>query len=123
VGGRPDGPARRAAVASNRTWKSSDPAVRRSTTEAVTVTTQSPHLYERQQRRAAGAPGTDRGAGRPAEPQTRLPWWALALPVTAFAVLLALLGGGSAQASATASGGDLFARLASLLGALLHHVG
>jgi hypothetical protein len=92
-----------------------------SPTEAVTVTTQSPHLYERQARPAA----YDSGAGRTptaARAQTRLPWWAVALPVLAFAALLALLSGGPAQASAADSGGDLFGRTVAALGVLAHHL-
>jgi hypothetical protein len=83
------------------------------------VTTQSPHLYERQSRSAdAGASDTGKAAGA----QTRLPWWAIALPVLAFGTLLALLSGGPAHASAAASGGDLIGRLVAALGALVHHM-
>ncbi|MGY1453104.1 hypothetical protein [Streptomyces sp. SS8] len=49
----------------------------------------------------------------------RLPWWAAALPVVAFAVLLALLGGaGGAEAADAGSRGylaDLLGRLWELL--------
>jgi hypothetical protein len=75
------------------------------------VTTQSPHLYERQVRTGAG----DSAAARTAAAQTRLPWWAVALPVLAFAVLLAVLSGGSAHAS-TESSADVLGRLATMLG-------
>nr|WP_202238436.1 hypothetical protein [Streptomyces sp. SN-593] len=64
----------------------------------------------------------DRGTGRGPAAQTRVPWWAVALPVAAFAVLLALLSGGTAHASTAATGGDLFGRLATVLGALLRHL-
>ena len=86
------------------------------------MTTQSPHLYERQNRPA------DIGAAGPADPgkaagaQTQLPWWAIALPVLAFATLLALLSGGPAHASTAASGGDLFGRMLSALVQLVHRV-
>jgi hypothetical protein len=82
------------------------------------VTTQSPHLYERQARPAAGEPGT----GKAAAAQTRLPWWAVALPVLAFAVLLAVLSGGSAHASGAQSGADLIGRLVTVLGDLMDHL-
>lgn len=83
------------------------------------MTTQSPHLYHQRSRPAdGGAARTGRAAGA----QTRLPWWAIALPVVAFATLLALLGGGPAHASTAASGGDLFARIVSSLAALAHHL-
>lgn len=86
------------------------------------MTTQSPHLYQRQSRSAGAASRAERGTGK-ATAQTRLPWWAVALPVTAFAVLLALLSGGAAQASTTASGGgELFGRLAAVFGTLLQHL-
>jgi hypothetical protein len=79
------------------------------------VTTQSPHLYERQVRTDAGDPRT----GKAAAAQTRLPWWAVALPVLAFAVLLAVLSGGSAHASTAQSGADLIGRLVTVLGDLV----
>lgn len=77
------------------------------------MTTQSPHLYERQPRPGGGAPG-----GKTPMVQTRLPWWAIALPVAAFVTLLALLGSGSADASTAASGTDAFSSFAGLLTAL-----
>jgi hypothetical protein len=86
------------------------------------VTTQSPHLYERQSRTAAAVSRADRTTGRVAAAQTRLPWWAVALPVVAFAVLLALLSGGPADASTAASHGDLLGRLTAAFSALLHHL-
>ncbi|WP_328462568.1 hypothetical protein [Streptomyces sp. NBC_00448] len=85
------------------------------------MTTQSPHLYERQPRSAA-APRADRGPGKASTAQTRVPWWAVALPVVAFAVLLALLSGGTADASTAASHGDLFGRLGAVFSALVHHL-
>ncbi len=107
------------------------------------MTTQSPHLYERRSHPAArtggdasgggtehGSPSAPRGWGSPRRghgerPQTRLPWWAVALPVIAFATLLALLGGGSADASTAASGSGIFSSFAGLLtalGDLLRHL-
>lgn len=82
------------------------------------MTTQSPHRYARQPRPA------DR-AGRPAGGgvQTTLPWWAVALPALAFAALLALIGGGGADASAAAPAGDLLARIVAAVPSLLHHLG
>jgi hypothetical protein len=79
-------------------------------------------VYERQSRSAAAVSRADRATGKAAAAQTRLPWWAVALPVVAFAVLLALLSGGAAHASTAASGGDLFGRLAAVLGGLLSHL-
>ena len=81
------------------------------------MTTQSPHLYSRQ------SPAVD-PAGRPARGsvQTRLPWWAVALPALGFAALLVLLSGGGADASTAAPAGDLFVRLATALPDLLRHV-
>lgn len=81
------------------------------------MTTQSPHLYSRQHNAA------DR-AGRPAPGgvQTRLPWWAVALPVIGFAALLVLLTGGGADASTAQPAGDLLARLAGAVPDLLRQV-
>lgn len=82
------------------------------------MTTQSPHLYTRQ----AGT-GTQTPAARKAEGvQTRLPWWAVALPALAFAALLALISGGSADASAAAPAGDVLSRLLTALPDFLRHV-
>lgn len=83
------------------------------------MTTQSPHLYSRQDpgQRAAGA-SRQQATGA----ETRLPWWALALPALAFAALLGMLSAGSAGASAPAGGTDTLGRLAPVLGALLHHL-
>ncbi|MFF7193898.1 hypothetical protein ACFZAM_09350 [Streptomyces sp. NPDC008079] len=106
------------------------------------MTTQSPHLYSRQSRQArptvesATAAGSA-GAGKPGRGnassgnassgnassanassgnvQTSLPWWAVALPALAFAALLALLSGGTADASTAASSGDLLGHIASSL--------
>ncbi|GLW13277.1 hypothetical protein Stsp01_00200 [Streptomyces sp. NBRC 13847] len=39
-------------------------------------------------------------AARPPRPRPRLPWWALALPVVSFAVLLALVAGSSRAGAA-----------------------
>jgi hypothetical protein len=85
------------------------------------VTTQSPHLYSRQSRPAAT---TDKPAGKRAsgDVQTRLPWWAVALPALAFAALLALLSGGTADASTASSSGDLLGRVAMVLPHFLQHV-
>ncbi|WP_210771451.1 hypothetical protein [Streptomyces albidus (ex Kaewkla and Franco 2022)] len=48
----------------------------------------------------------------PVTGQTRLPWWAAALPVLAFALLLALLlGGGEAAAAEQQAGGEALAAL------------
>jgi hypothetical protein len=81
------------------------------------VTTQSPHLYTRQ-RTAAAHPERQTGV------QTRLPWWAVALPAVAFAALLGLLASGpaSADASGAAHGADTLGRVAVVLGGLLHHL-
>ncbi|MET9217670.1 hypothetical protein ABZX65_02630 [Streptomyces sp. NPDC003300] len=108
------------------------------------MTTQSPHLYSRQSRptvESATAAGSA-GAGKPGRGnassanassgnassgnassgnassgnvQTSLPWWAVALPALAFAALLALLSGGTADASTAASSGDLLGHIASSL--------
>jgi len=81
------------------------------------VTTQSPHLYTREHPARTGAQQQN-------DAQTRLPWWAVALPAVAFAALLALLAGGpaSADSSGAASGADAFGRIAAVLGSLLHHL-
>lgn len=82
------------------------------------MTTQSPHLYTRQAATGAEAP-----AGRGTDGvQTRLPWWAVALPVLAFAALLALISGGSADASTAAPAGDVLSRFATALPDFLRHV-
>lgn len=83
----------------------------------MTTTTQSPRLHR-------GTRDTGPRGGRDAAPQTRLPWWAVALPTLAFAALLTLLTSGSAAADGTAggSGADVVGRLAALLGALARHV-
>lgn len=79
------------------------------------MTTQSPHLYARQ---SQGAPADP--AGRtPGSVQTRLPWWAVALPAVAFAALLLLITGGSADA---APAGDLLSRAVAALSGLLGHL-
>jgi hypothetical protein len=81
------------------------------------VTTQSPHLYARQSRPTATTEQPAAG-----KVQTRLPWWAVALPALAFAALLALLSGGTADASTAASSGDLLGRLATALPHFIQHV-
>lgn len=79
------------------------------------MTTQSPHLYARQ---SQGAPADP--AGRtPGSVQTRLPWWAVVLPAVAFAALLLLITGGSADA---APAGDLLSRAVAALSGLLGHL-
>jgi hypothetical protein len=82
------------------------------------VTTQSPHLHARQAGIGAQAPAARRADGV----QTRLPWWALALPALAFAALLALISGGSADASTAAPAGDVLSRLVTGLPDLLRHI-
>nr|WP_075018015.1 hypothetical protein [Actinacidiphila rubida] len=74
-------------------------------------------MYTRQQ-------PADSRTGRQAGVQTRLPWWGVALPVVAFAALLALLAGGpaSADASAAAPGADTLRSIAATLGSVLHHL-
>jgi hypothetical protein len=88
------------------------------------VTTQSPHLYTRRGRPTAPAPGlgSSSGSGKAARVQTRLPWWAVALPAVAFAALLALLSAGPADASAAVPSADLLARLAADFADLVHHL-
>jgi hypothetical protein len=101
------------------------------------VTTQSPHPYARGRtgtvRSAAGAAPASAsapasaGTATPAaatDPcvQTRLPWWALALPALAFAALLALLTGGTADASDAASSGGWLARFVLALPDLFRHL-
>jgi hypothetical protein len=103
------------------------------------VTTQSTHLYSRRypgtsarQRGAGGrgdaagepgaGPGHLRGGRAGRQAQTRLPWWALALPVAAFVTLLMLLSGGSADASTPSAAPAGLAHLAAALGALVHHL-
>ncbi|MDX3238108.1 hypothetical protein PV392_20960 [Streptomyces sp. ME03-5709C] len=59
------------------------------------------------------------GGGTP----TRLPWWALALPVLAFAALLALVAGpGAAEASAVEPVGRLLHAVGEGLPGLLQHL-
>ncbi|MFC4030530.1 hypothetical protein ACFO3J_03480 [Streptomyces polygonati] len=87
------------------------------------MTTQSPHLYTRRGRPAAPGPAPDKAAGV----QTRLPWWAVALPAVAFAALLALLSAGPANASAGASAAavptaSVLARFAADLADLVHQL-
>jgi hypothetical protein len=86
------------------------------------VTTQSPHLYARRQHATARTEPRTAPARRAAGVQTRLPWWAVALPAAAFAALLGLITAGSAGAAAPQAGGDTFGRIASVIGALLHHL-
>jgi hypothetical protein len=81
------------------------------------VTTQSPHLYTRQSRPAAAKTKPATGSV-----QTTLPWWAVALPVLAFAALLVLIAGGGSDASAAGSSGDLLGRVALAVPHLLQHV-
>ncbi|NJP45574.1 hypothetical protein [Actinacidiphila epipremni] len=82
------------------------------------MTTQSPHLYARQ---SQGAPADP--AGRtPGSVQTRLPWWAVALPAVAFAALLLLITGGGAGAAGAAPAGDLLSRAVAALSGLLGHL-
>ncbi|WSS24259.1 hypothetical protein OG519_06775 [Streptomyces sp. NBC_01190] len=59
---------------------------------------------------------------RPAPVQTRLPWWAVALPAAAFAALLGLLSAGPADASAAAPAAETLGRLVAAFGALLQHL-
>ncbi|MFI0942564.1 hypothetical protein [Streptomyces sp. NPDC021020] len=82
------------------------------------MTTQSPHLYARQ------TPAAPRTAGRraPGAVQTRLPWWAVALPAVAFAVLLLLITGARADTAAAAPAGDVFSHAASAVSGLLGHL-
>lgn len=90
------------------------------------MTTQSPHLYARTHRPAAARTARTAPPARTAAAgtgvQTRLPWWAVALPVLAFATLLTLLTAGTADASAAASHGDWFGRLVSTFPDLVHHL-
>ncbi|GAA2081262.1 hypothetical protein GCM10009801_40050 [Streptomyces albiaxialis] len=48
------------------------------------------------------------GTAVPGGVQTRLPWWAVALPAVAFVALLALLVGGGEANAAEQPGGSLF---------------
>lgn len=84
------------------------------------MTTQSPHLYGQSPRLYVRPAAT--GPEQAAPVQTRLPWWAVALPAVAFAALLALLSAGRADASAAAPAADTFARLAASFGDLLRHL-
>ncbi|WP_329188609.1 hypothetical protein [Actinacidiphila glaucinigra] len=55
--------------------------------------------------------------------QTRLPWWALALPALAFAALLALVvGPGATEASAAEPVGQLLHAVGEGLPGLLQHL-
>jgi hypothetical protein len=70
-------------------------------TTARARTRRSPARAARQHSSPGSAPGS---------PQTRLPWWAAALPVLAFAVLLGLmLGGPEANAAQQQAGGAVLA--------------
>lgn len=85
------------------------------------MTTQSPHLYAPQHLPAADRAEDTPAAGmRARDAQTRLPWWAVALPALAFAALLALLSG--ADASAAAPTGDLLGRFMTALPDLVHRL-
>lgn len=86
------------------------------------MTTQSPHLYSRQSRPTATTEQPDSGNAPSGNVQTSLPWWAIALPALAFAALLALLSGGTADASTAASSGDLLGRIATVLPHFFQHV-
>ncbi|MDJ0344867.1 hypothetical protein QMK19_20150 [Streptomyces sp. H10-C2] len=71
--------------------------------------------YNRSSRHAAGRPV--RGV------QTRLPWWAVALPAVAFAALLMLIAGpGRTNTSAAAPAGHLIARIADALPGIAQHI-
>jgi hypothetical protein len=55
--------------------------------------------------------------------QTRLPWWAVALPLAAFLALLALLSGAAPSSAAdAASGGDVLARVTAALPDVVGHL-
>lgn len=90
------------------------------------MTTQSPHLYARQSRTPSRTPSRTTGrtpaADRADGVQTRLPWWAVALPALAFAALLALISAGSADASTAAPAGDVLSRIVTALPDFLRHV-
>ncbi|HEY5835249.1 hypothetical protein [Streptomyces sp.] len=64
---------------------------------------------------ARSAPVPRGGAPAGSGAQTRLPWWAVALPALAFAALLALLTGGPADASAATPAGHWFGWLAPVV--------
>lgn len=72
------------------------------------------------------APGATRSDATPSDgrrsdaAQTRLPWWALLLPVLGFVLLLVLLvGGGQADAAQRAADSPLLSLLAHLWGSLV----
>ncbi|MFG1810254.1 hypothetical protein [Streptomyces sp. NPDC049040] len=75
-------------------------------------------MYARQTRGTTETPAAPRTDGV----QTRLPWWAVALPALAFAALLALISGGSADASAAAPAGEVLSRVVTALPDFLRHV-
>ncbi len=55
--------------------------------------------------------------------QTRLPWWAVALPALAFAALLMLIAGpGRSDTSAAEPAGHLIARIADALPDIAQHL-
>lgn len=55
--------------------------------------------------------------------QTRLPWWAVALPALAFAALLMLIAGpGRSDTSAAEPAGQLIARVADALPGIAQHL-
>lgn len=58
-------------------------------------------------------------APKPRSPRSRLPWWALALPVASFVVLLALISSPAQATAASASQGlaPLLEFLARIVGA------
>ncbi|MEU1620584.1 hypothetical protein ACFZAU_39005 [Streptomyces sp. NPDC008238] len=71
----------------------------------------------RTRRTRAARPAAGRGT------QTRLPWWALALPALAFAALLALVAGpGAAEASAAEPVGQLLHTVGEGLPGLLQYL-
>lgn len=86
------------------------------------MTTQSPHVYTRQAGAGAATGTSTARKARAGEVQTRLPWWAVALPALAFAALLALISGGSADASTAAPAGDVLSRILTALPDLLRHI-
>ncbi|MEV4443472.1 hypothetical protein AB0K09_31660 [Streptomyces sp. NPDC049577] len=61
-------------------------------------------------------------AGRHGDVQTRLRWWALALPLVAFAALFSLMSGPASAASGTPHGGSSLARIIQVVQhSVLHH--
>lgn len=79
------------------------------------MTTQARQLHSPQSDLAA-ATAAARGV------QTRLPWWAVALPALGFAALLALLSGAAADASTGRPTTDLLTHITAALSAFLHHL-